>query len=91
MKIAYEPHPVMPERKAELRKRGLRIIDARFKPDHIKAEAPEEPAQVPTVDDVDGMKKAEAKEWLEAHGADTDGTAAELRDRLRAVVFVGAE
>lgn len=91
MKISYEPHPVTPERKAELRKQGFRIIDARFKPDHIKADAPEEPAQVPTVDDIDGMKKAEAKEWLEAHGAETEGTVAELRGRLRSVLFVGAE
>ena len=32
MKIAYEPHPVSPERKAELRAQGFKIIDARFKP-----------------------------------------------------------
>ncbi|QIB36873.1 hypothetical protein G3A56_01740 [Rhizobium oryzihabitans] len=31
--IAYEPHPVSPERKAELRKAGYKIIDARFNPD----------------------------------------------------------
>ena len=31
-KIAYEPHPVTPERKAELRKQGYRIVDERFKP-----------------------------------------------------------
>jgi hypothetical protein len=30
--IAYEPHPVSPERKAELRAQGFKIIDARFKP-----------------------------------------------------------
>lgn len=30
--IAYEPHPVSPERKAELRKQGFKIIDARFDP-----------------------------------------------------------
>ena len=30
-KIAYEPHPVSPERKAELRAAGCKIIDARFK------------------------------------------------------------
>lgn len=33
MKIAYETHPVTPERKAELRQQGFKIIDARFKPD----------------------------------------------------------
>lgn len=32
-KIAWEPHPVSPERKAELRAQGYRIIDARFAPE----------------------------------------------------------
>lgn len=32
MKIIYEPHPVTPERKAELRAQGFKIIDAKFKP-----------------------------------------------------------
>lgn len=31
-KIAWEEHPVSPERKAELRAHGFKIIDARFKP-----------------------------------------------------------
>ena len=31
-KIAYEKHPVSPERKAELRAQGFKIIDAQFKP-----------------------------------------------------------
>jgi hypothetical protein len=31
-KVAYEPHPVSPERKAELRAQGFKIIDVRFKP-----------------------------------------------------------
>ena len=30
--IAYEPHPVNPERKAELLAAGYKIIDARFAP-----------------------------------------------------------
>ncbi len=41
-KIAYEPHPVTPERKAELLAKGFQIIDARFKPSDAepdKAEA----------------------------------------------------
>lgn len=29
----YEPHPVTPERKAELRAQGYRIVDAKFAPD----------------------------------------------------------
>jgi hypothetical protein len=32
MKIIYEPHPVSPARKAELRAQGCKIIDERFKP-----------------------------------------------------------
>lgn len=35
LKIAYEPHPVTPERKAELRAQGFRIIDVRFKPQEL--------------------------------------------------------
>jgi hypothetical protein len=30
--IAYEPHPVTPERKAELIGQGFKIIDAAFRP-----------------------------------------------------------
>jgi hypothetical protein len=41
MQIAYEPHPVSPERKAELRAAGFKIIDARFAPPD--ADAPPEP------------------------------------------------
>ncbi|MCF0055519.1 hypothetical protein [Dyadobacter sp. CY356] len=32
-KIIYEPHPVTPERKKELREQGYTIIDAQFDPD----------------------------------------------------------
>lgn len=42
--IAYEPHPVTPERKAELRAQGLQIIDIQFKP--ADAEPAAEPAPV---------------------------------------------
>jgi hypothetical protein len=41
--IAYEPHPVSPERKAELRAQGLQIIDIAFKPADAE---PAEPAPV---------------------------------------------
>jgi hypothetical protein len=33
MKIAYEPHPVSPDRKAELRAQGFKIMDAVFAPE----------------------------------------------------------
>ncbi|MFJ3486580.1 hypothetical protein ACIPL1_24725 [Pseudomonas sp. NPDC090202] len=32
-KIAYEKHPVTPERKKELRDKGYKIIDAQFAPE----------------------------------------------------------
>lgn len=44
-KIAYEPHPVSPKRKAELRTQGFRIVDVRFKP--VGAVAPK--AAMPVV------------------------------------------
>lgn len=33
MKIIYEPHPVSPERKDELRAQGYKILEARFAPE----------------------------------------------------------
>lgn len=61
--IAYEPHPVTPERKAELRAQGFTIIDAVFKPvDHDKSDP--EGAKKPS----DGLKVEELKEALTAKG-----------------------
>lgn len=42
MEIVYEPHPVSAERKAELRAKGLKIVDARFAPEGLKPEPVEE-------------------------------------------------
>ena len=39
MQIIYEPHPVTPERKAELRAAGYKIIDAQFAPEGYEATA----------------------------------------------------
>lgn len=39
MDIWYEPHPVSPERKKELRAKGYKIIDAKFKPESAEVEA----------------------------------------------------
>jgi hypothetical protein len=33
MKIIYEPHPVTPARKKELREQGYTIVDAIYKPE----------------------------------------------------------
>lgn len=40
-KIAYEKHPVSPERKAELRAQGFKIIDAQFEPRAAAEKIPE--------------------------------------------------
>lgn len=37
-KVIYEPHPVSPERKAELRGQGYKIIDAVFKTEEEQTE-----------------------------------------------------
>lgn len=37
-KVIYEPHPVSPDRKAELRGQGYKIIDAVFKPEEEQTE-----------------------------------------------------
>ena len=44
-KIIYEPHPVTPERKAELRAQGYKIIDAVFDPNPQPASKKTKPAQ----------------------------------------------
>lgn len=80
MKIAYEPHPVTPERKKELRDAGFKIIDARFKP----------ASALPSREDIAAMKKADLVDWLEGHGADTSGKVGELRDRLTSLMYLEA-
>jgi 4-hydroxy-3-methylbut-2-enyl diphosphate reductase IspH len=40
-KVIFEPHPVSPERKAELRDQGYKIIDAKFDP-NPKDDAPKQ-------------------------------------------------
>ncbi|MGI3168402.1 hypothetical protein ACRARG_04570 [Pseudooceanicola sp. C21-150M6] len=71
MKIIYEPHPVSPERKAELRAQGFKIIDARFAPDGEEPKAldvPESPEDIDAITD-----KEKLGEWLDAHGVEYDG------------------
>jgi len=85
-KIAYEPHPVTPERKKELREQGFKIIDERFKPDHLKeAEAPERI----TPETIDSMKKKDVVDLLKEHGVeDPEGSVAELREKAKQIIFI---
>lgn len=57
LKITYEPHPVTPERKAELRKQGFKILDARFDPGPkaAPAEKPDEPVVTKTIPELLAM------------------------------------
>lgn len=43
MKVIYEKHPVTPERKAELREQGYKVLDARFDPNPVEAKAERKP------------------------------------------------
>lgn len=51
-KTIYEPHPVSPERKAELLAQGFRIIDARFAPAGQKVEPAPAPEPAPVAEPV---------------------------------------
>ena len=84
-KVAYEPHPVTPERKAELRAQGFKIVDARFKP---KEAAPSVPQ---SLEDIEDLRKGEVREWLEAHGvSDIPPKVADMKDMLKRVMFFDA-
>lgn len=61
-KIAYEKHPVSPERKKKLREQGFIIVDARFKP---KGEADSKKAS-------DQVDTEQAKDALKAAGVEFD-------------------
>lgn len=84
MKIHYEPHPVTPERKVELRAQGFRILDARFAP-------ADEPARIDR-DDIAKMKRGEIVDLLGAHGVAESACegvkVGELRKRLSEIMFL---
>lgn len=60
-KIAYEKHPVSPERKAELRKQGYKIIDARFAPADHQHEAEAERSEETSTGQADAMAELRAE------------------------------
>ena len=71
-KIIYEPHPVSPERKAELVAAGYKIIDAVFAPE---GEEPAEPAKVE-----EPAEPAKVEEPAEPAKAPAKGAAAKKAD-----------
>lgn len=85
MTIHYEPHPVSPERKAELRAQGLKIIDARFAP---KGTAKPTPVALKPADN-DGLAqlRADYADLLGKkayHGWDADQLQAKIDEALSA-------
>lgn len=69
--IAYEPHPVSPERKAELVSQGYRIVDARFAPadtqpvtTNVVTPVEHEPLPVPPA--IEDNDEAEVEAFIEA-------------------------
>lgn len=81
MQITYEPHPVSPARKAELRAQGFKIIDARFAPAGAEADL--------TREAVAAMDRASLLDLLAAHGVeDAKGKTADLRATLARIMFV---
>ena len=77
--IIYEPHPVSPERKAELRAAGYRIVDAAFKP--------AEPAAPVPLGDIGAMNRNAVISALAERGvAGATGKLADLRALLAEVV-----
>lgn len=71
--IAYEPHPVSPERKAELVSQGYRIIDARFAP----ADAKPVTTNVVTPPAIEDNDEAEVVAFIEAAFNDMNNELAE--------------
>lgn len=87
--IHYEPHPVTPERKAELVAQGVTIIDARYKPADLVAEEAGEEAPAITRESIDTMTRRELVQCLEAHGVEgATGKVSDLRNWLKQVVFI---
>lgn len=74
--VWYEPHPVSPERKAEIRALGFRILDAVFKPadeenpdvPELKLDAAEKPANSTDANGDGKVTAADLKEALTAKG-----------------------
>ena len=81
-KVVYEKHPVTAERKAELRQKGYKIIDAKFAPDDYEHPEPMKKGDKPSK----GLKVDEIKAKLAEKGIQFDAGAerpalAELLDK----------
>lgn len=66
MKIIYEKHPVTKERKAYLRGKGYRILDAVFAPADYKSPEPQQEEEVEKEAQVDVVAETETEAEVEA-------------------------
>ncbi len=81
-KIIYEQHPVSAQRKAELREKGYKIIDARFKPAGAKEPAESAP---PADDGLEGLDAQQLHELAKERGVKVHHAAGadKVREALR--------
>jgi len=75
-KIVYEQHPVTAERKAELRQKGYKIIDAKFAPDDYKHPEPMKKRSSGADKPSKGLNVDEIKAKLAEKGIEFDAAAA---------------
>ncbi|MOA56035.1 hypothetical protein D3C78_1799430 [compost metagenome] len=68
-KVVYEKHPVTTERKAELRQKGYKIIDAKFAPEGYEHPEP--------------IKATKASKAGKSGGGKQDAEATELKAKLQ--------
>jgi len=74
-KVVYEKHPVTAERKAELRQKGYKIIDAKFAPDDYKHPEPMKKGASGGDKPSKGLRVEEIKAKLTEKGIAFDDTA----------------
>ncbi|MBA4272132.1 MAG: hypothetical protein C0438_03395 [Pseudomonas sp.] len=81
-KVIYEKHPVTAERKAELRQKGYKIIDAKFAPDEYEHPEPIKKVDRPSKGlNVDQIKAALTENGIEFEATANKQSLAELLDK----------
>ena len=83
--IAYEPHPVSPERKAELRAKGFRILDIIYAPAYYTPH--EVPKEIVTSEQIDKMRKADLVKRLAECGIQAPQKVGDMRAALKALLI----
>ncbi|NMX91996.1 MULTISPECIES: hypothetical protein [unclassified Pseudomonas] len=74
-KVIYEKHPVSAERKAELRQKGYKIIDAKFAPDDYEHPEPVKKGARDSDRPSKGLNVEQIKALLTEKGVEFDAAA----------------